>query len=163
MKNVAIASVTTVAAAALVVGVAPSASAEIDPGVGIRGVEVGMSKSQVFDTVGKPRVIVKKKANFGKYKEYRYGKGKKFVVLMKNRKVIEVETRSVNQRTPSGVGVGTNSSELLREVPGINCKAQSNSRQVCTLGKTEVGNIVTIFRLKNNVTKMVEVARVLTA
>lgn len=152
---------TLVTAGALVATMAPSASAAIEPGVGIRGVEIGMRKGEVFAQVGRPTSVRTYNTDLGKYKELRYGNGKKFRVTLMARRVIKVWTSSVNQRTPGGLGVGTNTQELLQEVPNIDCTNVGATKQLCVIGEELPGEIITAFRLKNNTTKSVEIGRVI--
>lgn len=161
MNKVFTSAATLLTSGVLIATMAPSAGAAIEPGVGIRGVEIGMRKAEVFAQVGKPSSVRTYNTDFGKYRELRYGKGKKFRVTILARRVVKVWTRSVNQRTPGGLGVGTNTQELLQEVPGIDCRNVTASKQMCVIGEELPGEIVTVFRLRNNTTKSVEIGRVI--
>ena len=149
------------AAAALLFVAAPEAGAVIDVNEGIRGVDIDMTKRQVTDKIGKPANKKKVKRGGRSFQLWTYGTGGKLKVEFFRGRVLAVETKAVDQRTPGGSGVGSTSAQLLNDIPKITCRNTGTNKEQCTVGERVRGNIVTTFKLKNNVTKSVEVERIL--
>jgi len=161
MKQLTAIATTVLTAGSLLVVVAPAASADIEVGVGIRGVEIGMNKAQAKAAVGKPTSKRRITNDLGTFLIWKIGTRNKFEVQFRAKQVVFVQTRAVRDRTPTGLGVGTSTNELLNELAGVNCQSVGSRKTLCTIGKELPGEIVTNFRAKNNVVRSVEVGRVI--
>ena len=146
------------ASAALILGVAPLASAEIVIGDGMAGVSLGMTKAQVKSVLGKPKKVEKGKNDFGKYQTLFY-KGKVRITLTDN-SVSSTWTRGTQEKTDKGVGVGSSKKQVKNKVPGVKCQSFSGSVS-CHVGKFKAGQIVTDFQMDNGHVKTVTVGVVI--
>ena len=99
---------------------APSASAVesvLYPGVGIGKVKIGMSLKQVKHALGTPQLVNEKK---GAYTEYAWEFGA-WTVGFQNGKVVQISTTRPNQKTTSGLGLGSQIDKILKAFPGGVC------------------------------------------
>jgi hypothetical protein len=161
MKQRTALATTVLTAGALIVAAAPSAAADIEVGVGIRGVEIGMNKPQARAAVGKPTSKRRITTDLGTYLVWKIGTRNKFEIRFRAKQVVFVQTRAVRDRTPTGLGVGSTTTQVLNQQNGVNCRGVGSSKTLCTVGQELPGEIVTNFRAKNNVVRSVEVGRVI--
>jgi hypothetical protein len=122
----------------------------------IAGVRVGMTQRQVRAVLGVPRRAFLKRNAFGRYTEYRYRR--LTVRFQGNRKVTSISTSRRNERTPSGLGVGTTKSVL--KARGLHCRTFLDANY-CYLGVIKPGRRVTTFFLRGKRVSRVEVGIVI--
>lgn len=115
---------------------ATSKKAGIEIGVGMAGVEIGMTQGQVRNRLGKPRKSFKVQAAFGpgRLVLYRYPKldvefwrgaprtpsGSK--PPDKRQRVASMVTTRKSERTSKGIGVGSTERQVKRNVAGVKCE-----------------------------------------
>jgi len=136
-----------------------SAGAQIELKTGIAGVNVGMSKDQVVNQVGKPDKTVKKRQT-GNI-NWLYGKkGKKLKVTMSGGTVFAVSTANSKQRTSEGVGVGSTKKQVLKRVPGAYCNKIEKGRFMCRDAQPVNGTTLTAFQLSDKRVYQVAVSKI---
>ena len=109
-------------ATAFLAGAAHSSSSSalvIRPGVSIGGVRLGMTLSQVTRVLGRPATVVRRESRgFGiRYAEYQWAYGTWRVGLRGRRgaeRVVRIGTTLSRQRTPAGIGAGSNTGDVAR-------------------------------------------------
>lgn len=154
---------TGAAAGALVLSAAPAAHARINPEVGIAKVKLGNTQKQVIKKKGQPDAR-KKMANeiLGTVTLFKYGpNGDDLEVMLYDKRVIGVSTRSEAERTSEGTGVGSTKAEVKAEFPQASCDKIGGHKQICFNGDLDPGEAVTVFRLKRKVVTEAEVQRVI--
>jgi hypothetical protein len=129
--------------ALVVLTVPAAASARIVPQRGIAGANLDMSQPEIRAKLGKPdRVRHPTSPIFGEYTTWHYGRTTVDMFRNGDGRVFNVTTTSRTQRTASGVGVGSSTSQVKRGVKRVRC----NSRH-CWVGRFEPGGKVTDFML----------------
>jgi hypothetical protein len=119
---------------------------------GIAGVHVGMNEGTVRDTLGRPSSATGREGRGTKRLDYRT---RKMDVLLHGDTVIRVRTRSLAQKTPSGVGPGTTKRAMLRKLTGERC-ATARGARVCWVYD---GLTVLTFTCRHGRVTLAEVAR----
>ncbi len=136
-----------VVAVAALLAAAP-ASARITPQVGIGGIRLGMTVSQVRAALGAPdAVIFQRHPIIGRTRIYKYGLTyATFDGTARSAKVVSINTRSRSERTTRGVGVGTARATVASRVPKVQCKVEFGLDH-CYVGRFDPGKRVTDFRI----------------
>lgn len=145
------------AALALAAG-ASAGDALLRPGRGMAGVDLGMSRAQVVQALGKPQAVVTRKTGFGRRTvELQFGYGSYFVLLSGSsgrERVVKVLTTFRRERTAGGIGVGVTERRLLstygarlacqslsfRDATG---RTRNRTTRYCVLG--DAGDAQTVF------------------
>ena len=133
---------------------AAAAGATIRVQHGIAGVTIGMSQAKVRSVLGKPAKVIRGSNAFGRYERYRYagltldfqGPGP----------LSYISTVRRSERTPQGIGVGSTQAQVKHKVRNVKCYAN-----LCTVGNSLAGRIVTTFYLRRGVVRQVSVGRVI--
>lgn len=137
-----------VAALALVAALllAPTAAAEIVPQQGIAGVKLKMTRAQVVAAKGKPDAEkVVRSEIVGRQRMMRYGATKLyFGGTATGVGVLTVRTTDPDERTRSGVGIGSTATEVMAGVPGTSCRTEFGFHH-CWRGSFLPGARVTDF------------------
>jgi hypothetical protein len=135
--------------------VAPvSASGAIVVQKGIAGVTLTMTKAQVRAKLGTPRQIRNGRNDFGPYSVFVYSRVQ--VTFQSGNKATAVETRSALERTVAGVGVGSTTAMVRRNVSKVKCELVNGSQGHCFVGSFKPGARVTdFFVAKGRVTRVV--------
>jgi hypothetical protein len=120
----------------------------IMPGTGIGRVKLGMTLAQVQHVLGKYR-FVNERSQVGRngYLEVGWGFGEWTVGFLRQGstyRTAAVEATVRGQRTPTGVGVGTNIRKVIHDFPQAICSA-SNGLRLLVTSKTGAQTIF-IFR-----------------
>ena len=123
-----------VAALALPAG----AAAKIVLQRGIGGVSLGMTEAKVRSALGRPARVKNAKNEFGPYRVLFYARVK--VTFQGLTTVTAVETTSTQERTTTGIGVGSTKADVKAKVPGVVCETGH-----CHIGKFNPGARVTDF------------------
>ncbi|MEX2108965.1 MAG: hypothetical protein WD827_08790 [Solirubrobacterales bacterium] len=143
------ASLLLVAAICLSLLFAAAAKAVIVPQRGISAIALNMTREQViFVKGGKPDAekLVPNEI-IGQVRTMRYGATRvTFGGTRPGARVIGVETKDRNQRTGSGVGVGSTAAEVRAGVAGVQCRTEYGFSH-CWKGSFLPGQRVTDFRL----------------
>lgn len=115
---------------------APSASGSTETslpiriGHGIGPVNLGMTGTQVYRALGRPRTVVERRMIRGRpYIEFEYGFGTwtvGFYGRKPNRRVVLVLTALGRHRTPEGLGVGSSDREVRRALRGVRERTCNN-------------------------------------
>lgn len=158
MRRTTAFTVAGIATVALMAAGMPSASAEIVPGVGMKGIKLDQKKKTVIRRLGQPEWIEKGTNDFGKFQVLHYRK--RFVVNLENKFVVAVSTESKGQRTAEGVGVGSTKGQVKRKVDGVVCERIIGVK-VCHVGDYLPGEAVTEFRITDRLVTEVSIGRVL--
>jgi outer membrane protein assembly factor BamE (lipoprotein component of BamABCDE complex) len=123
-----------VLAAACMLALATQASATIVINRGIAGVNLGMRQVEVRAKLGRPRLVVHGKNEFGPYTEFRYTG---YVVAFQNNgTVTSVVTTLAREKTPAGIGVGSPWPQVRAKVPHVRCEGRP------LLGDCHVGDLL---------------------
>jgi hypothetical protein len=146
------------AAAAAALAVAAGANAAIVPQQSIAGIKLGMSKTQVKAKLGPPQSIHNGTNDFGAFTTFRYRAVE--VTFQSGAQATGIVTRSRNQRTARGVGVGSTVFSVLVGTPGIRCENESGFVH-CFLGAFTIGRVVTDFVIHDARVTRVTLGRVL--
>lgn len=127
-------SVFGVALAALLV-VAPLADGTIRLEQSIAGVRLGMTRGEVLAVAGRPDRIRIVSNPIAPFTVYRYGAGTSEldVTFFAGRRVTQVTTRRVGERTRTGIGRGSTLAALRRRVPGLSC-VTAFRKTICARG-----------------------------
>ena len=136
-----------------------AAQAVIVPQTSIMGIELGMTKAEVKAKAGTPDAVRHPRNEIiGRYTEYQYGLTQ--IGIANNSGVIYVSTRDRDERTASGLGVGSRKRAVKRKLQGETCqKLPQGSR--CFLGKELPGRTVTDFRFRHGKVRSVLLGRVI--
>ena len=136
-----------------------SAQAVIVPQKSIMGIELGMTKAEVKAEAGQPDAVRHPRNEIiGRYTEYQYGLTQ--IGIATNSGVIYVSTRDRDERTASGLGVGSSKRAVKRKLQGETCqKLPRGSR--CFLGQELPGRTVTDFRFRRGKVRSVLLGRVI--
>jgi hypothetical protein len=117
-----------------------SADAAIVPGKSIAGVKLSMTQQQVKDLLGEPNDTITGSNEFGQFTVFKYRRLR--VTFQGNASVTAVKTIRRSERTSKGIGVGSTRAQVKRRVTGVVCE-----KRLCTKGRLEAGQRVTVFRL----------------
>lgn len=124
------------------------AQARIAPQQGIAGIKLNMTRAQVVRAKGKPdaeRLLPHE--ILGRQRMLRYGQTRAFFGgFRRNPQVLTVTTRDRDQRTRSGVGVGSTVKEVRDGVAGIKCRREFGFHS-CFKGRFRPGQRVTVFEI----------------
>jgi hypothetical protein len=137
-----------VLAASLALLLAPAANAVIVPQRGIGSIALKMTRAQVIHEKGKPDAEkVVPNEIIGRVRTMRYGATRiTFGGTQAAAGVIGIETKDRQQRTRSGVGVGSSAAEVRAGVAGTQCRTEFRISH-CWKGSFLPGRRVTDFRL----------------
>lgn len=137
-----------VACAGLALALAATASAACARGLvvqkGIHGVRLGMTQAQVKATAGTPRKVERTTTELGSSTIYRYRTYS--VTFFNHDRVSQVDTRSVLERTASGIGVGSSRAAVAAKVPGAKCVKETGYDH-CYVGTWKAGATITDFAI----------------
>ncbi|MFN8126026.1 MAG: hypothetical protein U0R64_05930 [Candidatus Nanopelagicales bacterium] len=161
MKILSIAVAGTAAAGLLLTGATAAQAGEvIKVGKGISNVKVGQSKKTVVRKLGLPLRTQSGVNQFGEYQILTYPHT--LTITLVHKSVTNMTTESPAQRTRSGIGVGS-TKQQLRRTYSVRCEKVATQRHVqsCMIGRMTPGEIVTDFRLRRNVVRMVGIGTVL--
>jgi hypothetical protein len=146
---------------ALVVGVAVS-GAKIVPQKSIAGAKMEMTQKRVLSKLGEPdRTRIKNNPFSGSdYIELKYGRTwVSFSGVVDSSEVWGISTKDPDERTASGVGVGSTKAEVKAGVKGVNCAKEFGINH-CYVGEFRPFEVVTDFTLKKKKNKPWRVNRV---
>jgi hypothetical protein len=134
------------AATALIALALPaSASARIVPQRGIAGANLDMTQAEVRAKLGKPDKVARPKSPiFGRYTTWFYDGTSVDMFNQGDGKVFNLSTTSKQEKTSTGVGVGSTAAAVKRGVRGARC-----DQQHCWVGRFEGGRKVTDFLLSD--------------
>lgn len=139
-----------------------SVALKIIPQVGIAGAKLGMTQNRVRAKLGAPdreRIRTSPIGGFD-YVELKYGRTKiSFDGVEASSQVLGIITKDPNERTDSGVGVGSTRSEVEAGVPDVTCAREFGINH-CYVGEFVPGQIVTDFTLKSRKHEQPQVVRV---
>lgn len=126
----------------------PSAGAagegRIVPQGGIAGLRPGMTQLQVKAKVGLPRRVERGSNEIGSFTTYRYRTYS--VTFFGGRQVTQMETRSPEERTAGGIGVGSTRAQVKAHVPAVRCLKEFGYDH-CYVGTWKPGRVITDFAL----------------
>ena len=148
----------TLAALALGLLFAPHASANIDVQHGIARIELEDTAAAVIAQKGLPDAdrIVQNEI-LGPQRKMRYGKTKVyFVGTDDSATVVGLVTKSLGQRTNTGVGVGSPEADVVAGVPRVRCRTESGFRH-CFRGRFRPGRRVTDFAISGGTGRVIRV------
>ena len=128
-----------------------TASAEIVPQEGMKGLKLDMTVDEVRGVLGSPdRFRVVRSEIAGRLREWRYGLTRvTFNSTAADATVLSLDTRSRKERTAEGVGVGSRKATVKRRVPKVRCLVEF-SYDHCFVGAFRAGQIVTDFAIGRN-------------
>ena len=134
------------AATALITLALPaSASARIVPQRGIAGANLDMTQAEVRAKLGKPDKVARPKSPiFGRYTTWFYDGTSVDMFNQGDGKVFNLSTTSKQEKTSTGVGVGSTAAAVKQGVRGARC-----DQQHCWVGRFEGGRKVTDFLLSD--------------
>lgn len=138
--------VAALAVAAVAIMLPTSATAVIEPQVGIAGIEIGMTPAEVIEEKGSPDAnkIVRIEI-IGDVRKMRYGKTKVFFFgPSESDTVYQVHSTSRGQRTEGGAGVGASVEKVEETVSDVRCLTEAG-RDFCFVGRRRPGKVVTSF------------------
>jgi hypothetical protein len=143
--------------AALIAPTAAPALIQVDRG--IAGARLGNTRAEVRAALGAPSSVQRGTNEFGPFLVYRYNGPKIRVNFQGRRRVTNVSTTGLGDRTRRGVGVGSTEAAVVSRVGGVTCESTGGSR-LCHTGDFLPGRRVTDFRLSNGKVESVTVALV---
>ena len=150
----------TLSAACLAAPVAaPAADAMIHVDHGIAGVRIGNTRAAVRAALGQPASTRSGTTEFGPFVEWRFDGGIR-VAFQGGRRVSQVSTTGLGDRTAAGVGVRSTERAVLSKVPGVRCETILGARS-CHTGTLTGGGRVTDFLISNGRVTRVTVAVVI--
>src|SRR4051794_29605818 len=126
----------------------PAAQARIVPQQGIKGIQLGMTVSQVRARLGPPdRVMFRRDPIQGRVRVYAYGLTQaSFSPGAASARVNVITTTSRRERTTRGVGVGSRRAQVAPRVRGVRCRIEFGVDH-CFVGRFVAGRRVTDFRI----------------
>lgn len=136
------------------------ASAKIVVGVGIAGVSPGHTMTKVKSVLGKPSTTGTGRTEFGRVTTYVYGRPKVEIQFLAG-KVVQISTRDTEQRTSTGLGVGSAYTKVRSSFKAERCESASSTVKVCTIGGKRAGQRGTTFRFVRNKVNDVSIGIVL--
>ena len=124
----------------------------------IAGAKLGMTEAQVEKKLGQPRRILTGTNEFGAWRSLVYRRVT--VTLQSGKKVTTLTTKSSEESTKSGVGVGSTRTQLRSDIRGETCE-KAYGLDHCWIGTWKAGRVVTDFRLSNGKVSRVTIGFVL--
>lgn len=140
----ALAATCTLLAAATASG-APG-DGRIVPQQGIAGLRLGMTQAQVKAKVGLPRRVERGANEIGSYSTYLYRTYT--VTFFAGPRATQIETRSPQERTAGGIGVGSTRAAVKAGVRGVRCVVEFEYDH-CYVGTWKPGRTITDFALRS--------------
>jgi hypothetical protein len=122
---------------------ASPAAAVIRPQKGMAGVKLGMTQTQMRDTLGDPARTKQGMNDFGTFTQFFYPH-EITVTFQGNRRVTGISTRGRSEKTERGVGVGSREADVRTKVGHVHCETIAGSR-TCHVGRFDPGKRVTVF------------------
>jgi hypothetical protein len=121
---------------------------------GIGGVTLGMSTTKVRAGLGAPTRTRTGKNEFGRYTVFVYPRVR--VTFQGGAAATAVQTTSKQERTASGVGVGSTTVAVKTKIAAVKCELSAAGSGHCYVGKFNPGRRVTDFFIsKGRVTRVV--------
>ncbi|MDQ3725318.1 MAG: hypothetical protein M3335_05445 [Actinomycetota bacterium] len=122
------------------------------------GVALGDSVTRLHQILGPPKAVRNERNEItGSVRIDIYGK---LAFTSYGGTILGMKTTRRSIRTASGIGVGTRKRRLERKFPNLSCY-----RHVCSIvaggGVATIGKRVTVFRVRNGVTRSVLIGRVI--
>ena len=146
-----------IGAALVSAGLWTSAEAAIEPQVGIAGIELEMTATEVIAAKGEPdrdRSLVNELV--GPARIMKYGKTKVFFLGSDDSATVAtLQTKNRAQRTAGGAGLGSTEERVKEALPRVRCK--DDGRLFCRLGRLRPGKTVTSFRFSNRTDRVSQV------
>jgi hypothetical protein len=133
-------------ALAVMLAVAPGASATIRPQVGMAGVQLHMTREQVRARLGPPRTVHHLRNDFGLVTQYLYPHAVR-VTFQSGSRVTAIDTTGRHERTARGVGVGSSERTVRSKVAHVRCETIAGVRS-CHVGAFRAGRRVTDFLIR---------------
>ena len=137
---------------------APPAGARIVLQTGIARINLGLTRAQVVARKGQPdgeRTLASE--FFGRVRIMRYGQTKAFFSGTKrSAEVNAVRTKDREQRTASGVGVGSTEAAVRERIAGVRCGTDLGTRH-CFVGYSQPGRRITEFFISRRTRRVTEV------
>ncbi len=140
----------------LVIALAPAAArAEVVPGKGMLGIEVGMTRAQVVAAAGEPTSSGERPDPITLTHVQLYYARPAVRVIMRpgrdrNLVVSSVSTRRGRERTAKGIGVGSTEGALRRSLAGERCRTDrygGRASRQCWIGPYDPGTLTTVFAI----------------
>lgn len=135
---------------AVVLAVPATASATIVVNVGIAGVKPGQSQAKVRSILGKPGSTSRGRNEFGNVTTFFYNVRKLEVSFQGNANVTNISTRSPDERTAGGLGVGSTLARVRAAFKTEKCFKSSSAVGLCLIGGNRIGQKGTTFRFVKN-------------
>ena len=134
----------TAVCATLVSTAGAAGEGRLVPQKGIAGIRLGMTQLQVKAKVGLPRKVERGSNEIGSYTTYLYRTYS--VSFFGGSQVTAMETRSAQERTALGIGVGSTRAQVKALVPGVRCLKEFGYDH-CYAGAWKPGRVITDFSL----------------